>query len=78
MKWSCALQSRVDGHLILDPTMDEAYREDGSALLAMMPSANAVSFRHLCTPITSFAQHTILRNFIGMQINFLFQGLHYN
>lgn len=37
----CA-QSRVDGHLLLDPTIDEAYREDGSALLAMMPSANAV------------------------------------
>ncbi len=37
------LQSRVDGHLLLDPTIDEAYREDGSALVAMMPSANAVS-----------------------------------
>ncbi|CAL8463888.1 g3423 [Coccomyxa elongata] len=35
--------SRVDGHLLLDPTVDEACREDGSALLAMMPSANAVA-----------------------------------
>lgn len=36
------LQSRVDGHLLLDPTADESYREDASAMLAMMPSANLV------------------------------------
>ena len=36
------VQSRVDGHLLLDPTADEADREDASALLAMMPSSNEV------------------------------------
>lgn len=36
------MQSRVEGHLLLDPTEDEAYREDGGLLLAYMPQANLV------------------------------------
>lgn len=39
---SCAVQSRVQGHLLLDPTADEAYQEDGHLLLAYMPQANLV------------------------------------
>ncbi|KAK9824136.1 hypothetical protein WJX72_008040 [[Myrmecia] bisecta] len=35
--------SRVAGQLLLDPTADEAFREDGSVLLAMMPAANLVT-----------------------------------
>lgn len=35
-------QSRVDGTLLLDPSADEAYREDASVLLAMMPSTDLV------------------------------------
>ncbi|CAL5218402.1 g77 [Coccomyxa viridis] len=34
--------SRVEGHLLLDPTENEAYREDGGLLLAYMPQANLV------------------------------------
>lgn len=36
------LQSRVGGQLLLDPTSDETYREDGMVLMAMMPTANLV------------------------------------
>lgn len=35
-------QSRVGGQLLLDPTADESYHEDGAVLLAMMPTANLV------------------------------------
>lgn len=38
-----ALQSRVNGQLLLDPSSDEAYFEDGSCLLAVMSSSKAVS-----------------------------------
>ena len=37
------LQSRVKGQLLLDPTSDETYHEDGTVLMAMMPTANLVS-----------------------------------
>lgn len=37
------LQSRVKGQLLLDPTSDESYHEDGTVLMAMMPTANLVS-----------------------------------
>lgn len=37
------LQSRVGGQLLLDPTSDESYHEDGTVLMAMMPTANLVS-----------------------------------
>ena len=36
------MQSRVGGQLLLDPTLDEGYRENGSCLLAMMPQQNKV------------------------------------
>lgn len=36
------LQSRTAGQLLLDPTTDEAYREDGSLLLAMMVPSSLV------------------------------------
>lgn len=39
-----SVQSRVDGTLLLDPSADEAYREDASALLAMMPSTDLVRY----------------------------------
>lgn len=45
------MQSRVDGHLLLDPTDDEAYQEDGGLLLAYMPQASLVS------PALSRLQH---------------------
>ena len=32
----------MDGTLLLDPSADEAYREDASVLLAMMPSTDLV------------------------------------
>lgn len=35
--------SRVGGQLLLDPTADESYHEDGAVLLAMMPTANLVT-----------------------------------
>ncbi len=37
------MQSRVGGQLLLDPTADESYHEDGAVLMAMMPTANLVS-----------------------------------
>ena len=37
------MQSRVAGELLLDPTTDESYHEDGAVLMAMMPNANLVS-----------------------------------
>ena len=39
---SLCVQSRVEGQLLLDPTADESYREEASALLALMPSINEV------------------------------------
>lgn len=36
------LQSRMEGRLLLDPTADESYREEGGLLLALMPTANEV------------------------------------
>ena len=41
------LQSRVDNQLLLDATSDEAFQEDGSILLAMMPSLNQVMTCHV-------------------------------
>ena len=41
------VQSRVEGHLLLDPTADEAYEEDGGLLLAYMPQASLVSLSHM-------------------------------
>jgi len=41
-RWYCPVQSRVEGHLLLDPTEDETYQEDGGLLLAYMPQANLV------------------------------------
>lgn len=35
--------SRVKGQLLLDPTLDEAFRQDGSCLLALMPSQKKVT-----------------------------------
>ena len=49
------LQSRVGGHLLLDPTSDETYHEDGMILMAMMPSANLVRHpapAHLHNPMS--------------------------
>ena len=37
------MQSRVGGELLLDPTSDESYHEDGAVLMAMMPTANTVT-----------------------------------
>lgn len=37
------LQSRVKGQLLLDPTSEESYHEDGTVLMAMMPTASLVS-----------------------------------
>ena len=39
------MQSRVEGHLLLDSTENEAYREDGGLLLAYMPQANLVGHK---------------------------------
>ena len=39
------MQSRVDGQLLLDPSTEEASREDGSLVLALMPSRNMVSLQ---------------------------------
>ena len=39
-KSGVSVQSRVEGHLLLDPTSEEAAREDAGVLLAMLPSAN--------------------------------------
>ena len=36
------VQSRVGRQLLLDPTTDEAFREDGSLQLALMPTSNLV------------------------------------
>ena len=36
------LQSRVDAQLLLDPSAEESSREDGSLLLALMPTRNMV------------------------------------
>lgn len=41
------MQSRVEGHLLLDPTEDEAYQEDGGLLLAYMPQASLVGCPNL-------------------------------
>jgi len=50
-------QSRVDGALLLDPTSDEVFREEGGLLLALMPTCNEVSERHrplpACRPLPS-------------------------
>ena len=43
------MQSRVEGQLLLDPTADEAYEEDGGLLLAYMPQASLVSLSHMLT-----------------------------
>ena len=43
------VQSRVEGHLLLDPTADEAYEEDGALLLAYMPQASLVSLSRMLT-----------------------------
>lgn len=37
------MQSRIGGQLLLDPTVDESYREDGGCLLALMPTQNKVT-----------------------------------
>ena len=37
-----SLQSRVDDSLLLDPTADEAFREEAGLLLALMPTSNEV------------------------------------
>ena len=42
------LQSRVDGQLLLDPTNEEASREDGSLVLALLPSRNMVRLHCQC------------------------------
>lgn len=39
---ACSI-SRVGGQLLLDPNLDEVYREDGSCLLAMMPFQKKVT-----------------------------------
>ena len=44
------LQSRVGGQLLLDPSAGEARRQDGSALLAMMPATNLVRSAVLAGP----------------------------
>lgn len=38
----CPVQSRVEGSLLLDPSADEAHREDAGLLLAFMPTCNEV------------------------------------
>ena len=38
------MQSRVAGQLLLDPTSDESYHEDGAVLMAMMTSSNLVRY----------------------------------
>ena len=45
------LQSRVEGQLLLDPTNEEASREDGSLVLALLPSRNMV--RPRCQPVVT-------------------------
>lgn len=52
------LQSRVGGQLLLDPTSDEAHREAGSLMLAMMPTPNLVSacIHCLCMVRCGFVQ----------------------
>jgi exosome complex component MTR3 len=43
LRFTCPpLQSRVDGSLLLDPTADEAFREEAGLLLALMPTSNEV------------------------------------
>lgn len=37
------MQSLVDGSLMLDPTADEEHREEGSMLLAMLPTSSEVT-----------------------------------
>ncbi len=36
-------QSKVDGHLLLDPTSDESFREDGSMLLATLGASGDIA-----------------------------------
>lgn len=43
-QYTAILQSRVGGELLLDPTTEESYHEDGAVLMAMMPNANLVSY----------------------------------
>jgi len=59
----------VDGHLLLDPTIDEANREDGSALLAMMPSANAVRISGLISLLFSEQIRSVLQMWCTLFIN---------
>ncbi|KAK9827611.1 hypothetical protein WJX81_005970 [Elliptochloris bilobata] len=49
--------SRVDGQLLLDPSAGEARRQDGSAMMAMMPATNLVTHLEL-TGTWSAAQAT--------------------
>ena len=44
---ACGLQSRVDGTLLLDPSHEEMLKDDGSLLLALMPTRNMVR-SHSC------------------------------
>ena len=55
LKCDLCLQSRVNKQLLLDPTEDEAYREDGSLMLAMMPTNNLVGHPALHCATTVFA-----------------------
>lgn len=39
---TCVVQNKVGGVLLLDPTDDEAYRQEASAMMAHMPLSNMV------------------------------------
>ena len=75
-QYECDMQSRVDGHLLLDPTSDESYRGDAGCTVAMLPASNKV-VHNLCLlqscyghppkiietllPIGSGNSHTVLQ-----------------
>lgn len=48
------LQSRVGAELLLDPTHDEAFRENGNCLLSLMPTQNKV-FLEILSPYSEVA-----------------------
>ena len=53
----------MDGTLLLDPTLGEARREDGSLLLALMPARNMVRCRAACQELQLPPQLTL-----GLQV----------
>lgn len=54
------LQSLINGQLLLDPTSVEMARQEGSLLLAMMPSSNEVIHSTKQSEVYALQTHTYL------------------